>query len=418
MSELATTRLDNGLRVVTESIPNAASVAFGLWVESGSRHETKELNGISHFIEHLLFKGTSRRTARQVAEDIETLGGGINAFTTKEHTCYHTRTLAEHVEPSIDVLADIFLNSLFRSEDVELEREVILQEIFDCEDSPEEFIHDWFLEQYWPGHPLGWNVTGTAETVARIGRDDITAYVAERYRPDRVLVAAAGRLDHDRVVSLVRDRLATMSGTCEAPRHDRPDFHPGIFVSNRDLEQVHIVVGLPGLALTDERRETAEILITLLGGGMSSRLFQKVREERGLAYSIYAFSSPFHDIGYTGVYAATSKDHVAEVVDLVLEEISDLAGGGLTTNELEKTKRQLIGSIPLGLESTENRMLRIARNQMYFGREIPVTEVIETIEAVTPRDVTELARDIFTLERLGIALLGDAREGMVHLPLG
>ena len=418
MSELATTRLDNGLRVVTESIPNAASVAFGLWVENGSRHETKELNGISHFIEHLLFKGTSRRTARQVAEDIETLGGGINAFTTKEHTCYHTRTLAEHVEPSIDVLADIFLNSLFRSEDVELEREVILQEIFDCEDSPEDFVHDWFLEQYWPGHPLGWNVTGTAETVARIGRDDITAYVAERYRPDRVLVAAAGRLDHDRVVSLVRDRLATISGTCETPRHDRPDFHPGIFVSNRDLEQVHIVVGLPGLALTDERRETAEILITLLGGGMSSRLFQKVREERGLAYSIYAFSSPFHDIGYTGVYAATSKDHVAEVVDLVLEEISDLAGGGLTTNELEKTKRQLIGSIPLGLESTENRMLRIARNQMYFGREIPVTEVIETIEAVTPRDVTELARDIFTLERLGIALLGDAREGMVHLPFG
>jgi predicted Zn-dependent peptidase len=413
-----TTRLDNGLRVVTESADGVASAAIGLWVETGSRHETERTNGVSHFIEHLLFKGTASRSASKIAEEIESLGGSINAFTTKEHTCYHTRTLAEHLRPSLEVLGDLFLHSLFRPEDVELEREVILQEIFDCEDSPEDFVHDYFLSRYWPGHPLGWTVTGSADSVSHITRDDVMAYVTERYRPDRVVIAAAGRVDHDEVVALCRERFAGMAGTAPPDGVDRPDVHPGIFVAHRDLEQVHIVLGLPGIALGDDRREALEVLITALGGGMSSRLFQKIREERGLAYTIYAFENPFRDIGHTGVYAATSKDHVAEVVDLILEEVSDVARNGLSGAELTRTQRQLIGSIPLGLESTENRMVRIARNQAYFGREIPIDEVIRKIEAVTARDVADLARETFALERLGIALLGDAEEGIVSLPAG
>jgi len=407
--------LDNGVRVVTESVRDVASVTTGVWVENGSRYESQELNGISHFIEHLLFKGTRSRSAREVAEAIESLGGSINAFTDKECTCYHARVLAEHTEASLDVLADIFLNSLFRDDDIALEREVSLQEIYDCEDSPEDFIHDYFLASYWPGHPLGWPVTGTAESVARIGRGDIVRFVEDRYRPDRVLVVAAGRVDHDEFVDLCRQRFGGLTGTFECPPADRPDFNPGIFVSNRDLEQVHIVVGLPGLSVSDERREAAELLVTALGGGMSSRLFQSVREERGLAYSIYAFQSPFRDIGYTGVYAATSRENVTEVVDLILEEVSSIRHSGLTRDELERTKGQLIGSIPLSLESTESRMVRIARNQVYFGREIPVAEVVDTIRATRLEDIVELAREVFAFERLGVALLGDAEDGMLNL---
>lgn len=402
--------------MVTENVRDVASAAIGVWVESGSRYESQRLNGISHFIEHLLFKGTARRTARQVAEDIESLGGSINAFTDKECTCYHVRVLAEHTESAIDVLADIFLNSAYRAEDVDLEREVILQEIFDCEDSPEDYVHDYFLESYWPGHPLGWTITGSAESVGRITREDLVAFVGERYRPDRVIVAAAGSIDHDAFVDVCRARFAAVSGTFDTPTSDRPDFNPGVFVCRRDLEQVHIVAGLPGVSEVDPRRDAAELLITALGGGMSSRLFQSVREERGLAYSIYAFPSAFRDIGYTGIYAATSREHVTQVVDLILAEITSVAAGGLAADEVERTKGQLIGSIPLALESTESRMMRIARNQMYYGREVPVSEVIDNIRGTTADEIMTLARELFSFERLGVALLGDAEESMVELP--
>jgi predicted Zn-dependent peptidase len=413
-----TTRLRNGLRVVTENVPGAASVAVGIWVESGSRHECERTNGVSHFIEHLAFKGTATRAASRIVEEIESLGGSINAFTTKEYTCYHTRTLAEHLRPSLDVLSDVFLNSVFRAEDIDLEREVILQEIFDIEDSPEEFLHDYFLGRYWPGHPLGWSVTGTAESVGRVTRDDVLAYVERRYKPDRVVLAAAGRVEHDEVAERADELLGSLAGQGEVDAVDRPDFKPGIFVSPRELEQIHVVLGFPGIALADRRREALEVLVTALGGGMSSRLFQRVREERGLAYTIYAFEHAFRDIGYTGVYAAASREHVAEVTDLVLEEISDVARNGLNAAELVRTKRQLIGSIPLLLESTESRMVRIARNQMYYGREIPVDELIRSIENVTTTDVVELARDVFAFDRLGIALLGDAQPGMLNLAIG
>jgi len=410
------TRLENGLRVVTES-NGSVSTAVGVWIEAGSRHETRAYNGASHFLEHLVFKGTASRTAFAIADDIEKLGGSINGFTTKECTCFHTRTLAQHVPIALDVLADLVRRPSLKPDDIEIERDVVLQEILDAEDSPEDFVHDYFLEQYWPGHPLGWPVLGTRDTIATLDREVIAAFLEQAYRPDRMIIAAAGQIEHDRFVALCRDHFVDMGGATEPGEADRPDFRPGVFAVQRDIEQVHLVVGFPGISVTDPRREVAEVLVSALGGGMSSRLFQKVREERGLAYNIYAFQSAFRDIGYTGVYAATSREHLTETVRLVLEDVVSVARQGLSEDELERTKGHLVGSIPLSLESTESQMFRLARNQMYFGRELALDEVVRAIENVSTEDVMLLAREIFSFDRLGIALVGDADGDLVSLPV-
>ncbi len=409
-------RLQNGLRVVTESVRDVASVALGIWVENGSRHENPHINGVSHFIEHLIFKGTPTRGPRQIAEEIESLGGTINALTGKEYTCYHTRTLHEHAGVALDVLSDIFLNPCLRNDDVELERDVIIQEILDVEDTPDDFIHDYYLGSYWPGHPLGWPVAGTVESVSRITRDDVFRFMRERYRADRVIVAAAGHIDHDWLLAACRERFGQLESGAEETPVDRPDFRPGVYVAERELEQVHLVVGMPGVSMLDDRRELAEVILAALGGGMSSRLFQSIREERGKAYAVYSFQSPFRDIGYTGVYAATGRDTVSEVVDMIFGELREISVEGLGAAELERTKNQLIGSIPLALECTESRMFRIARNQLYFDRPIPIAEVIAELRAVTNADVVELAREIFSFERAAMAMVGDAEASLVSLP--
>lgn len=412
-----TTLLENGLRVVTES-NGSVSTAVGVWIEAGSRHEARSHIGASHFLEHLVFKGTASRSAFTIADDIEKLGGSINGFTTKECTCFHTRTLAQHVPVALDVLADLVRRPSLKADDIEIERDVVLQEILDAEDSPEDFVHDFFLEQYWPGHPLGWPVLGTRDTIASLDRDVLAGFLQRSYRPDRMIVAAAGLIDHDAFVDQCRRHFVDMMGATETAEADRPDFRPGVFAARRDIEQVHVVVGFPGISVTDPRREVAEVLVSALGGGMSSRLFQKVREERGLAYNIYAFQSAFRDIGYTGVYAATSREHLTETVRLVLEDVLSVAQNGLSTSELERSKSHLVGSIPLALESTESQMFRLARNQMYFGREVALDEVVRAIEDVSVEDVILLAREIFAFDRLGIALVGDADGDLVSLPAG
>jgi predicted Zn-dependent peptidase len=405
-SLVKTTRLDNGIRVVTEP-GDAVSTAVGVWIETGSRDENRAHNGASHFLEHMVFKGTHRRSAFTIADDVERLGGSVNGFTTKEYTCYHVRTLARHLAVGVDVLADLVCKPALRKEDVEIERDVILQEILDAEDSPEDYVHDFFLEQYWPGHPLGWPVLGTRETLAALDRTVLCEFQAERYRPDAMIVAGAGGVAHEDLVALCREHFSSLDGTAPPPRRDRPDFSPGVFVASRDIEQVHVVVGFPGLSVTDRRREVADVLVSALGGGMSSRLFQHVREERGLAYDVYAFQSGFRDIGYTGIYAATSREHLNATVDLIRDEVLALVRTGLEPDELERTKSHLVGSIPLALESTESRMFRLARNQMYHGREVDIEEVTRAIDAVETGDVLELAREIFSFDRLGIALVGD-----------
>lgn len=410
-----TTRLENGIRIVTESTA-AVSTAVGLWIESGSRDEERPCNGAAHFLEHLVFKGTATRSAFAVADEIERLGGSINGFTTKEYTCYHARTLAEHAAVALDVISDLVRNPAIRDPDVAIERDVILQEILDAEDSPEDHVHDYFLEHYWLGHPLGWPVLGSRSSLDNLDSASLKRFLEERYRPDAIIVAAAGGIGHQEFVDLCRRHLLDMTGSAPPPHRDKPDFRPGVFAASRDVEQVHAMIGFPGLAVDDARRDVADIMILALGGGMSSRLFQKVREERGLAYDVYAFQSGFRDIGYTGIYAATSREHLTETVELVRAEVASLARDGLATDELERTKSHLVGSIPLAYESTESQMFRIARNQLYHRREIPLEEVIRGIENVTSTDVVELAREIFSFDRFAVALVGDTDGASIGTP--
>lgn len=414
---LRATRLENGVRVVTETVRDVPSVSLGIWVDTGSRYEDERIVGVAHFVEHLLFKGTPRRSARQIAEEIERRGGSIDAFTDKEYTCYHARVLADEAMTALDVLSDLVLHAEPRSEDVELEREVIIQEILDVEDDPEEYSHDHLLECYWPGHPLGWPVAGSVASVERIDRDDILAFLRDFRRPNRMIVSAAGPLDHDDLVARCREIFGSLEPSADPQRSlDRPDFRPGLYLVKREIEQAHLTIGMPGLSVLDPRREAGEVLIAALGGGMSSRLFQRVREERGKAYTVYAFSAPYRDIGYTGVYAACGRDSVAEVNELVFEEMRSIVREGLGAGELERVKAQLVGGIPLSLETTDSRMSRIGRNLLYFDRPIPLEEITASIEAVTNDDIVALAAEIFSFERAAAVLLGDVDADAMALP--
>lgn len=414
---LRATRLENGLRVVTETVRDVPSVSIGIWADTSASFEDERIVGVAHFVEHLLFKGTPRRSARQIAEEVERRGGSIDAFTDKEYTCYHARVVAEEAWTALDVLSDLVLHAEPRVEDVDLEREVIIQEILDVEDDPEEYSLDHLLESYWPGHRLGWPVAGSVASVERINRDDILGFLRDFRRPNRLVVAAAGPIDHEELVARCRDIFGTLEPVEETERvRDRPDFRPGLYLVRREIEQAHLTIGMPGLSIMDPRREAGEVLIAALGGGMSSRLFQRVREERGKAYTVYAFQSPYRDIGYTGVYAACGRDAVAEVNELIFEEMRQIVREGLGPGELERVKAQLIGSIPLSLETTDSRMSRIGRNLLYFDRIIELDEVIQTIEAVTNEDMVALASEMFSFERAAAVLLGDLEADAMALP--
>ncbi len=414
---LRATRLENGVRVVTETVRDVPSVSIGIWADTASIFEDERIVGVSHFVEHLLFKGTSRRSARQIAEEIERRGGSIDAFTDKEYTCYHARVLAGEAATALDVLSDLVLHAEPRPEDIELEREVIIQEILDVEDDPEEYSLDFLLESYWPGHRLGWPVAGSVASVERINRDDILSFLRDFRRPNRLVVSAAGPVDHDELVASCRTIFGSLEPSAETERSlDRPDFRPGLFHVRREIEQAHLTIGMPGLSIQDPRREAGEVLIAALGGGMSSRLFQRVREERGKAYTIYAFQGPYRDIGYTGVYAACGRDSVAEVSSLIFEEMRSIVKEGLGAGELERVKTQLIGSIPLSLETTDSRMSRIGRNVLYFDRPIELEEITSAIEAVTNEDMLSLASEIFSFDRAAAVLLGDLEADAMQLP--
>jgi predicted Zn-dependent peptidase len=414
---LRATRLENGLRVVTETVRDVPSVSIGIWADTSSSFEDERIVGVSHFVEHLLFKGTPRRSARQIAEEIERRGGSIDAFTDKEYTCYHARVLAGEAATALDVLSDLVLHAEARAEDIELEREVIIQEILDVEDDPEEYSLDFLLESYWPGHRLGWPVAGSVASVERINRDDILGYLRDFRRPNRLVVSAAGPVDHDELVASCRNIFGSLEPSAETERSlDRPDFRPGLYHVRREIEQAHLTIGMPGLSILDPRREAGEVLIAALGGGMSSRLFQRVREERGKAYTVYAFQGPYRDIGYTGVYAACGRDSVAEVSGLIFDEMRSIMKEGLGAGELERVKTQLIGSIPLSLETTDSRMSRIGRNVLYFDRPIEIDEITRAIEAVTNDDMLALASEIFSFDRAAAVLLGDLEADAMQLP--
>ena len=407
------TRLPNGIRVLSEELADLASATVGIWVENGSRYEASAQSGISHFLEHLFFKGTERRTAMQIAEEIDAVGGVINAFTSKEYTCYYAKVLPEQLALALDVLGDIFLHSKFAEEEIERERSVILQEISQAEDTPDDYVHDLFGLAFWPGHPLSRPVAGSAATVGPLQRADFLRFLEARYRPDRVMLSAAGKVRHDELVDVVAKTFGVLSGATGTAVDQPPTPRPGLTVHHKPLEQVHICLGAPGIAHADPDRYAAHLLSQALGGGMSSRLFQEVRERRGKAYSVYSFLPTFRDTGYLGVYVGTSAEWAREVLDVIQAELAKIARDGLGAEELARSKTQMKGGLVLGLETSDSRMSRIARNEIYFGRDVPLEEVAAGVDAVSNDDVVRVARTMFRPAALAVTVLGDLKGAVL-----
>jgi predicted Zn-dependent peptidase len=403
------TRLGNGVRVLSERLPDLASVTVGIWVENGSRYEREDQAGISHFLEHLFFKGTERRTAAQIAEAIDAVGGVLNAFTGKEYTCYYAKVLREHVPLALDVLADIFTHSRFASDEIERERTVIVQEISEVEDRPDDYVHELFNLAFWPGHPLSRPIAGSVQSVSRFHRDDFISFLDARYRPDRILVAAAGDIAHEELVGVATRNFGVLSGSAPTPRGQPPEARPGVSVHEKSLEQVHICLGTPGIPQADPDRYAAHLLNLALGGGMSSRLFQEIRERRGKAYTVYSFLSSYLDAGYTGVYVGTSAEWVREVVEIIRAELERVTREGLAAEELVRVKNQMKGNMILGLETSDSRMSRLAKNAIYFGRDVTLEEVSAGIDGVTNADVVAVCGRLFRPGSLALTVLGDLK---------
>src|SRR5712671_597578 len=395
--------LRNGVRVLTEPMPQMVSATIGIWVENGSRYEhERRQNGVSHFIEHLLFKGTKKRTAAQIAEQMDAVGGVLNAFTGKEYTCYYAKVLGEDLPMATELLADLFLESVFDPAEIDRERQVVLQEISQAEDTPDDFIHDLFTENFWRGHPLALPIFGTVESVNRIDRELLTSFMAARYRSSRVFIAAAGQLEHERLTAKCAGLFGGIAGDGKVEKITTPTDRPVVLNHQKDLEQAHICIGGPGISQTHRLRYAAYVLNTALGGGMSSRLFQEVREKRGRVYSIYSFISSFIDSGYFGVYAGTNPEWVDEVLEVTMAELKKVERDGLMPTELARAKSQLQGNMLLGMESTDSRMNRLARNEIYFRRDVPLEELSQGIEAVTNDNIVELASSWFKPDKLAM----------------
>jgi len=391
---IRTTILDCGITVVSEAMPEVRSVTAGFWVGTGSRDEPANLAGASHFLEHLLFKGTPSRSARSIAEAVDAVGGDMNAFTTKEYTSFYVRVLDEHMGLAFDILSDIFWDPAFRPNELDAERRVILEEILMREDEPADLVHEVFAEAIFPGHPLGREVLGDKSTVSAIARDDIAGFFAEHYRPVNIVFAAAGRLEHAEVVDGVQARFAGPSGG-RRPKRSAPDGAPvPVALHSRKTEQAHLVYGMMALDRHDEDRFALAVLNHILGGGLSSRLFQTIREERGLAYSVYSYRSSFDDTGSLSIYAGTTPARAEEVLGLICAEVEAVLEDGVSRRELEVAAGHLRGDLALSLEDSAGRMSRIGRSQLVHGEVLSVDEVVARIEAVTVDDVAAVAKRV------------------------
>jgi predicted Zn-dependent peptidase len=410
--------LPNGLTVLTERMAAVRSVSLGAWIAVGSRNEEASQAGISHFLEHMLFKGTERRSAEAIAQEIEAVGGRLDAFTSREHTCYYAKVLGEHLPVAVDLLADLLLHPRLDRADVEKERGVILQEIRMVEDSPDDEIHDLFAQAIWGEHPLGRSILGRPQTLEALTREDLRAYLAGHYRPHRTVLAAAGDLDHDRVVELLRAHLGTWDGPASAASPPAPPLaRPATVVKDRDVSQVHLCLGVEGLPYTHRDRYALNLVNTVLGGGMSSRLFQEVREKRGLVYSIYSYLASYRDAGLLVIYAGCGEGALEEVLGCIREECARLVAHPIEAEELRRAKEQLKGNLLLGLESTSSRMTRLAKMEMYFGRTFSLDAIIRGIEEVTPERFQQVAQACFAGERFTQTTIGPlARVGAAPVP--
>ncbi len=400
------TILGNGIRVITEKIPYLRSVSIGVWVMTGSRDEHPHENGISHFIEHLLFKGTEKRTAFDIAKEIDSVGGTLNAFTGREYTCFFAKVIDKNLPLAIDLLSDIFLHSLLDLKDVEKERMVILQEIKMVEDTPDDLIHDLFNRVCWGEHPLGFPIYGTSDLVQSFDRNQLFQFFRENYPPDRIIVCAAGNLQHQEVVDLIQRAFGQISKSDKAQARVKPNPISATNIWKRNLEQVHFCLGTQGLQYNHSLRFTSYVLNTILGGGMSSRLFQEIRENRGLAYSVYSYLPTYIDTGLMVVYAGTNENSFQEVIELILREFNRLKREPLKKGELETAKEQLKGNLLLSLESSDNLMTRLAKNEIYFDSYLPVGAILKGIDEVREETVQQLATDIFDERFFCLTVLG------------
>jgi predicted Zn-dependent peptidase len=398
--------LPNGIRVITERMPHVRSVAVGVWVETGSRHEPEGRGGMSHLIEHLVFKGTANRSAEAIARTMDSVGGQMDAFTTKEHTCFYVQVLDDHLPLAVDLLTDILLHSLFDADELEREKSVVLQEIKMVEDTPDDLIHDLFAGQVWEGHPLGRPILGTRELVTGFGRDLILTHFDEHYVPPKIIIAVAGNVSHDRVVELFS---AGFNGFGR-PGIERPDepprMRPGINIVHKALEQVHLVIGFQGMSHTAPERYALFLLNDVIGGSMSSRLFQEVRERQGLVYSIHSGVQAFRDTGTLYVYAATDPANFSKVLKSTLKELRELKKHGISVDELKRAKDHLKGSLMLSLESTSSRMNRLAKHEMHFGSFLTMNAMLDAIDQVRHEEVQALVDEVLDEDRLALTTYG------------
>ncbi len=404
------TVLENGGRIITERLEHFRSVSLGIWVKVGSREEIEKENGISHFIEHMIFKGTCTRSGLQIAKELDAIGGLSNAFTGKEYTCFHSKVLDKHFTTLADILSDIFLNSIFDPQDMDRERQVILQEINMMGDTPDEHIHVLFNRLFWIKHPLGMPVLGSGATVSSMGKETILDYIKRFYTPDRIIIAAAGNIDHETVVGYFQPLFEELEPNNEERPMSTPHVNSDVLCHYKDLEQVHICLGGRGPHFLSDLRFAGAILNTVLGGNMSSRLFQEIREKRGLAYSVYSFLSTYIDTGLFGVYAGTDPLEVNHVLEVINTEIKKIQKGEISESDLAATKEHLIGGLLLGAESTDNRMIRLARNEYVFGRYLSDEELVADLEKVTIDEVVTVAKEAFMSDKVSLVTLGPVKK--------
>jgi len=411
------TVLSNGLTVLTESMPHLRSVSMGAWIGSGSRDEAPEINGLSHFLEHMVFKGTTTRSARQIAREVDTIGGNLDAFTGKETVCFNIKVLDEHVGPALDVLSDLVLHPTFTPEDLDREKGVILEEIKIDEDNPDYLVNEMFTQNFWKGDALGRPILGTKKTVSSFDQTTLFDFYRDRFTPRNIVFSAAGNLEHESFVAEVERRFVSLApgASHTFPHRETPSSNPHITLKNKkSLEQVQLCLGVPAPAVSHPDRYGIYLLNSILGGGMSSRLFQTIREDRGLAYSIFSEMSPFRDTGSLCIYAGVAVDKTMQTIELTMRELSRLKQEAVSEAELGRARDQLKSNMVMGLESGSSRMANLARQQMYFGRFFGVEEITREIEAVTPDDIQRLARELFRPEAMAIALLGNLGEMKVE----
>lgn len=398
--------LDNGIRILTERMTQVRSISIGVWLTRGSRHEAAERSGIAHFVEHMLFKGTATRSAEDIAQAIDSIGGQLDAFTAKEYAGYYIKVLDEHLPLAVDILSDIVLNPAFNPDDVEREKKVVVEEIKMVEDTPDDLVHEIFAQAFWEDHSLGRPILGTRETVDSFGAELLQSYFRDAYAPCNLIVSAVGNLEHGQVRELVEKKFGSLESVGEPVAEQAPQVVPKIQIRNKELEQSHLCLGASSYPQNHDDRYVSYVLNTLLGGSMSSRLFQNVREKRGLAYAVFSGLSAYRDAGSCTVYAGCASEAVGEVVDLVVEELRGFKRAAVPEGELRRAKDHLKGSLMLSLENTASRMSHLARQEIYFDRQFGLDETLMGIERVEPEDVKRVAADLFGSSSLAATVLG------------